>query len=215
MLQVCTWHDTLHLMKNKRDFIYGCSYDSPLGKMVMKSFDGEKLSELFFEGQKYFNEKEEAKRFESAKYGTDNINMDFITEKSLPVFSETKRWLNLYFAGKNPSFTPPLDLRGTDFRLDVWQMLLKIPYGKTATYGDIAVKIAKKRGMEKMSSRAVGGAVGHNPVAIIVPCHRVVGTGGNLTGYGGGIKRKVELLKIEHIDVTHDVIQRDKQHCKH
>ena len=102
-----------------------------------------------------------------------------------------------YFNNKIPDFTPPLLLKGTDFRMTVWKMLLDIPYGETISYGDIAKAIAKRRGIEKMSAQAVGNAVGHNPISIIVPCHRVVGSKGSLTGYGGGIKRKKELLRLE------------------
>lgn len=179
------------------------SYDSPIGKMIMKSFDGKKLCELHFEGQKYFNEKEEAKRLAIANFSETATIADDATLSDAPaIFAETKRWLDIYFSGKKPDFTPLLDLQGTDFRRDVWKLLLKIPYGKTASYGDIANKIAKKRGIAKMSNRAVGGAVGHNPVAIIVPCHRVVGANGSLTGYGGGIERKIKLLEIEQIDIT-------------
>lgn len=106
-------------------------------------------------------------------------------------------WLDIYFNNKIPDFTPPLLLKGTDFRMTVWKMLLDIPYGKTVSYGDIAKAVAKSRGIEKMSAQAVGNAVGHNPISIIVPCHRVVGSKGSLTGYGGGIKRKKELLRLE------------------
>lgn len=180
----------------------------------MKSYDGKSLCELSFEGQKYFNEKKEAARRDAEKKSASAVAEKFAVaeisshkahqtvEKSLLIFSETKRWLDVYFSGTFPDFMPPLDLRGTDFRMEVWHELLKIPYGKTVSYGDIAAKLARKKGIEKMSSRAVGGAVGHNPVAIIVPCHRVVGTNGSLTGYGGGIERKVKLLQLEGVDMT-------------
>lgn len=170
-------------------FLY---YDSPLGKMIMKSRDGKSLCELSFEGQKYFNKKEDFSRI------SENPN-DKCAEKEIPVFDETKKWLDIYFSGNHPQFFPPLDLQGSDFRIAVWEILLKIPYGHTITYGDIADEIAKKRGIKKMAAQAVGGAVGHNPVAIIVPCHRVLGANGSLTGYNGGLERKEKLLRFEGI----------------
>lgn len=163
---------------DKKPFVF-LYYDSPLGKMIMKSYDEKTLGELSFDEQK-----------------------SKCTEKEIPVFDETKKWLDIYFSGKQPQFFPKLDLRGSEFRIAVWEILLKIPYGQTITYGDIADEIAKKRGIKKMAAQAVGGAVGHNPVAIIVPCHRVVGANGSLTGYGGGIERKEKLLQLEGVDMT-------------
>lgn len=169
----------------------------------MKSYDEKTLGELSFEGQKYFNQKEESRRIsESESDKFSDFQKSKCTEKEIPVFTETKKWLDIYFSGKQPQFFPKLDLRGSDFRIAVWEILLKIPYGQTITYGDIADEIAKKRGIKKMAAQAVGGAVGHNPVAIIVPCHRVVGTNGSLTGYGGGIERKEKLLQLEGVDMT-------------
>lgn len=110
-------------------------------------------------------------------------------------------WI-IYFAGKEPDFTPPLHPIGSEFRCAVWKLLLQIPYGSTATYGDIAKEIAKNMGLEKMSAQAVGGAVGHNEISIIIPCHRVVGTNGSLTGYAGGLDKKIRLLKLEHADMS-------------
>ena len=119
-------------------------------------------------------------------------------EKELPVFNDAALWLDIYFSGKEPCFTPDYRIDGmTPFRKDVFEILLKIPFGKTVTYGEIATEIAKKRGIAKMSAQAVGGAVGWNPVCIIVPCHRVIGADGSLTGYGGGIRNKTALLELE------------------
>lgn len=122
-------------------------------------------------------------------------------EKNLAVFDQTRRWLDLYFSGREPGFTPALNPVGSAFRRAVWEILLKIPYGKTTTYGQIAREIAAARGLAKMSAQAVGGAVGHNEISIIIPCHRVVGTHGSLTGYAGGIDRKIKLLQLEGVDM--------------
>ena len=160
-------------------------YHSPLGGITVAS-NGEALTGLWFDGQKYFAVTL-AKEHE---------------EKRLPVFEETDRWLDIYFQGKEPDFLPPVSFAGgSEFRQEVWKILLSIPYGKTMTYGEIAECIAKQRGLTRMSAQAVGGAVGHNPISIIVPCHRVVGTDGSLTGYAGGIDKKVGLLKLEHADM--------------
>lgn len=160
-------------------------YDSPLG-LITEASDGEYLIGLWLEGQKYF----------AAAMGDD------YEEKSLPVFAQTDRWLDIYFSGQEPDFTPPLKPQGTDFRRAIWDILLTIPYGQTMTYGEIAQRMAKAKGIAKMSAQAVGGAVGHNPITLIIPCHRVVGTNGSLTGYAGGIDRKVQLLKLEQTDMT-------------
>ena len=148
--------------------------------------DGTALTGLWFDGQKYFAE---------------GIEPD-AEEKKLPVFDETVRWLDIYFSDRRPDFTPPLNLEGTAFRKEVWQLLLQIPYGETTTYGELAAQLAAHRGLKQMSAQAVGGAVGHNPISIIVPCHRVVGTGGSLTGYAGGLAKKLALLKLEGIDTA-------------
>lgn len=148
--------------------------------------DGTALTGLWFDGQKYFAE------------GL----AETATAKSLPVFNETVRWLDIYFAGRRPDFTPPLNLEGTTFRKEVWQLLLQIPYGQTTTYGKLAAQLAAHNDLKRMSAQAVGGAVGHNPISIIVPCHRVVGTGGSLTGYAGGLAKKLALLKLEGIDTA-------------
>ena len=125
----------------------------------------------------------------------------YFEEKNLAVFDQTRRWLDLYFSGREPGFTPALNPAGSTFRRAVWEILLKIPYGKTTTYGQIAREIAAARGLAKMSAQAVGGAVGHNEILIIIPCHRVVGTHGSLTGYAGGIDRKIKLLQPGGVDM--------------
>ena len=126
----------------------------------------------------------------------------YFEEKNLAVFDQTRRWLDLYFSGREPGFTPALNPLGSAFRRAVWEILLKIPYGKTTTYGQIACEIAAARGLAKMSAQAVGGAVGHNEISIIIPCHRVVGTHGSLTGYAGGIDRKIiKLLQPGGVDM--------------
>lgn len=157
-------------------------YTSPLGDMVMAA-DGEGLIGLWFEGQKYFG----------SGLGPER------EEKEVPVLEMTRRWLDMYFTGQEPDFSVPLHLLGTEFRREVWQILLTIPYGRTMTYGDMAAVLARKRG-KPVSPRAVGGAVGHNPVSLLVPCHRAVGAKGNLTGYAGGLDRKIRLLTLEKAD---------------
>ena len=118
-----------------------------------------------------------------------------------PILQETKHWLDLYFSGRNPEFTPPLHLLGTPFQLEVWRLLLNIPFGKTTTYGALAKEIAQRRGVRRMAAQAVGGAVGRNPVALIVPCHRVIGADGSLTGYASGLDKKAWLMALEGIDL--------------
>lgn len=163
-------------------------YDSPLGTMTMYSEDGEKLYALWFDRQKY-----------------DRSLMDEAeqpVEREMPVFLRTKEWLDLYFEGKDPGFLPPLELTGSDFRRMVSREMLKIPFGQTTTYGRIAETVAEKTGKDRVSAQAVGGAVGHNPLTIIVPCHRVVGKNGSLTGYAGGIDKKIKLLQNEGVDIA-------------
>lgn len=159
---------------------YTTTYRSPLGGITLAA-DGEALTGLWFEGQKYYGlylDKEHE-------------------ERDLPVFQQAKEWLDIYFSGRDPGFTPPLRFTGSPFQNEVWAILADIPYGKTRTYGDIARELAQKRGLPRMSAQAVGGAVGKNEISIIVPCHRVVGANGSLTGYAGGISKKIELLKLE------------------
>ena len=160
-------------------------YDSPLGGMLLAA-DEIGLTGLWFGGQKYFARGLPAER----------------TERSTPVLTEAKRWLDLYFSGREPDFIPPLHPAGSAFRRAVWQILLQVPYGQTITYGEIARQLAEKRGLARMSAQAVGGAVGHNAVSVIIPCHRVVGTNGSLTGYAGGIGKKVRLLELERADIS-------------
>ena len=165
--------------------IFISHYDSPLGLIeIAAGEDG--LKGVWFEGQKYF-----------ALYLDKEHE-----EKELPVFQDVKRWLDIYFSGKEPGFTVPIHFTGTEFQNEVWAILYSIPYGKTMTYGEIAKKIAKEKGLEHMSAQAVGGAVGHNEISIIVPCHRVVGANGSLTGYAGGIDKKVKLLTLEKVDMS-------------
>ena len=160
-------------------------YHSPLGGITVAS-DGEVLTGLWFDGQKYFAVTL-AKEHE---------------EKMLPVFEETDRWLDIYFQGKEPDFMPALHPVGTEFQSAVWEILRRIPYGRTIPYGEIAGQLAAQRDVKKMSAQAVGGAVGHNKISIIIPCHRVVGSNGSLTGYAGGIDKKIALLKLEKTDMT-------------
>lgn len=163
---------------------YKCSYKTPreFSNIIITS-DGEYLIGLFFENSK-----------------DDTTKWANFEEKDLPVFKETIKWLDTYFDGKIPEFTPKYRIENlTSFRREVIEILNSIPYGKTLTYNDIANTIAKKRGISKMSAQAVGGAVGKNPICIIVPCHRVIGKNSNLTGYGGGMKNKIALLKLEKI----------------
>ena len=162
---------------------YRESYNSPLGEMVMVS-DGAALTALVFQGQKYY----------------DKVVSLEAEEAKLPIFDQTGQWLDIYFSGKDPTFTPTIATKGTLFQEEVWEILKKIPYGQVVSYGKIADMIAKSRGIKRMSAQAVGGAVGHNPVSIISPCHRVVGTNGNLTGYAGGLDKKEELLRLEKTD---------------
>lgn len=135
------------------------------------------------------------------KYFANTLSDEYISQET-SILSEAKRWLDVYFSGEEPNFTPPLHPIGSPFRQAVWQILLQIPYGQTTTYGEIARQLAEKHGIAHMSAQAVGGAVGHNEVSIIIPCHRVVGTNGSLTGYAGGIDKKIRLLELEKTDMT-------------
>ena len=161
-------------------------YDSPLGELVMSS-DGSALIGVGLASQQ--------------AAGAD-VAGSRPQEKSLPVFQDTARWLETYFRGCAPLFTPHLKLSGSDFQKRVCEIMLTIPYGETVTYGEIAAQIARERGIPRMSAQAVGGAVGANPILLIVPCHRVIGAGGNLTGYGAGMERKIQLLTLETVDMT-------------
>ena len=161
--------------------LYTSHYASPLGGMTLVS-NGTALVGLYFDGQKYAAEGLDATR----------------TQKTLPVFEEARRWLDVYFSGKKPDFTPPTAPSGTAFQQSVWEILRTIPYGQTITYGAIARRIEQNTGC-RISAQAVGGAVGRNPISILIPCHRVVGTNGSLTGYAGGLDKKAYLLRIEEI----------------
>ena len=160
-------------------------YNSPLGGITFAGEDGA-LSGLWFDGQKYFAETLKGR----------------YAEGELPVFSMVRRWLDVYFSGSAPDFTPPLATEGASpFRKMVWQILLSIPFGNTLTYGQIAARIQSETS-KRVSAQAVGGAVGHNPISVIIPCHRVVGADGSLTCYAGGIDKKLALLKLEGADVS-------------
>lgn len=157
-------------------------YKTPTGfsNIIMRS-DGKLLTGLWFENTK-----------DSLKHDGEYV------EKSLPIFDEVTTWLDIYFSGEEPKFTPKYKICNiTPFRKDVKDIMKKIPYGQVVTYGDIAKEIATKKGVKKMSAQAIGGAVGANPICIIVPCHRVVGSNGKLVGYGGGIENKEKLLQLE------------------
>lgn len=160
--------------------LYISHYPSPIGDFLLTA-DADGLTGIWFDSHKY-----DAVAHEPVR-----------EERDSPLFEQTKRWLSIYFAGQEPDFIPPLHLTGSSFQLSVWEILLQIPYGKTMTYGEIARRIAAQRNLLRMSAQAVGGAVGRNPISIIVPCHRVIGTDGSLTGYGGGLDKKVALLTLE------------------
>ena len=163
---------------------YISHYPSPIGNMLLAA-DEMGLTGLWFEGQKYFA-----------------LDLDKEPEeKEIPLFEKVKQWLDIYFSGREPDFTIPLHFTGTDFQNEVWEILCTIPYGQTMTYGEIAKRIAARKGLPHMSAQAVGGAVGHNRISIIVPCHRVVGADGSLTGYAGGIEKKAKLLKLEKVNM--------------
>ena len=163
---------------------YISHYASPVGNILLAA-DNTGLTGLWFEGQKYF------------ALSLDKEH----EEKEIPLFERVKQWLDMYFSGKDPDFTVPLHFTGTAFQNEVWKILCTIPYGQTETYGEIAKQIAVRKGLPHMSAQAVGGAVGHNEISIIVPCHRVVGADGSLTGYAGGIDKKIKLLQLEKADM--------------
>lgn len=164
--------------------IYTSQYFSPLGAITI-ACDEEAIIGLWFNGQKYFG----------------YTLTDEIETKSQPLLEEAGRWLDVYFSGQKPDFLPPLRYGSTRFRKLVCDIMLTIPYGKTMTYGEIAAITAQKLGIPKMSAQAVGGAVGHNPISLMIPCHRVIGANGNLTGYAGGINLKARLLELEKAEI--------------
>ena len=159
---------------------YISHYASPVGNILLAA-DNTGLTGLWFEGQKYF------------ALSLDKEH----EEKEIPLFEEVKQWLDIYFSGKEPDFSIPLHPSGTSFQMEVWNILCSIPYGQTRTYGEIAKQLAAEKKISHMSAQAVGGAVGHNKISILIPCHRVVGTNGSLTGYAGGIDKKMRLLTLE------------------
>lgn len=165
--------------------IYTQHYESPLGGTLLAA-DETGLTGLWFDGEKYY---------------ADNLAAEH-EARDTQALGAAKRWLDVYFAGKEPDFLPPLHPIGSAFRQEVWQLLLEIPYGQTTTYGALARRLAERRGLRHMSAQAVGGAVGHNEISILIPCHRVVGTSGSLTGYAGGIDKKLSLLRLEQADLS-------------
>lgn len=173
---------------------YIIDYESPLGRILLAA-DEIGLIGLWFENEKYYANNLDSKH----KY------------KNTEILNKAKSWLDIYFSGQEPDFMPPLHMLGSPFRLQIWEHLLKIPYGQTTTYGEIAKTIAHQKGIAKMSAQAVGNAVGHNEISIIIPCHRVVGANGSLTGYAGGIDKKIKLLEIEHININYLL---PKNYCK-
>jgi len=166
---------------------YSTTYPSPVGLLTIAS-DGENLIGLWAEGQKYFGA---------------TIPDECVPNGDLTIFDMAKTWLDEYFNGKSPNISRlPLAPKGSEFRQEIWRILCEIPYGEVTTYGEIAKQVAKKKNIASMSSQAVGGAVGHNPISIIIPCHRVVGSDGSLTGYAGGIDAKIKLLELEGVDLS-------------
>lgn len=159
---------------------YSCGYSSPLGPMTAVS-DGQDLIYLGFDAQRHFP-------FELVGQSL---------RKDLPVFDSTGEWLDIYFNGRNPDFVPRIRLTGTPFRLDVWRILMSIEYGSVTTYKSVAMQLLEEKGLSSVSFQAVGSAIGHNPVSIIIPCHRVINSRGGLSSYAGGLDRKKSLLKIE------------------
>lgn len=168
------------------NMLYTMYYHSPIGELLLAEKDGA-LAGVWMEGQKYFPQ---------------SLHMEMEEKEDSKVLNETREWLDRYFRGERPRIDElllaPL---GSGFRREVWKILCEIPYGEVTTYGEISRKIAKNRGIGRMSAQAVGGAVGHNPISIIIPCHRVVGADGSLTGYAGGIQRKIRLLELEGADM--------------
>ena len=163
---------------------YTSVYQSPVGNILLAA-DEIGLTGLWFYGQKYYADKLDAEH----------------EEKDLPIFETSKRWLDIYFSGQKPDFMPSVHLIGSSFRISVWKLLQQIPYGQTTTYGEIARQMAAQMGTARMSAQAVGAAVGRNPVSILIPCHRVLGSDGSLTGYAGGVEKKAALLALENVEL--------------
>ena len=173
------------LQKEPTALVYTFEYRSPLGPITL-ACDGEAIIGLWFNGQKHFG----------------NILPQETEVAAHPLFADAARWLDIYFSGRAPDFLPPLHYGSTPFRKRICDIMLSIPYGQTMTYGEIAAEAARQQGLARMSAQAVGGAVGHNPISLMIPCHRVVGTNGSLTGYGGGLAQKIKLLALEGVDTT-------------
>lgn len=167
---------------------YSTTYKSPVGTLTLACDDGGNLIGLWIDGQKYHG---------------NTIFGQMKDKKDMPVFNAAKKWLDRYFAGDRPTVSElPLAPVGSDFRQHVWNILCEIPYGKVTTYKEISKKMAAILNKSKMSAQAVGGAVGYNHISIIIPCHRVVSTNGSLTGYAGGISKKIKLLELEGVDMS-------------
>ncbi len=173
--------------------IYSCRIDTPLGVMTASAEEGS-LTGLWFVGQKYY----------PAQAG------DWTCEQQYPVFRELRDWLEKYFSGQRCISAPRLAPRGTPFQQAVWKILLGIPFGEVTTYGKIAKKLAAERALSSMSAQAVGGAVGHNPISILIPCHRVIGANGSMTGYAGGLDRKRALLELEQVNAGNSMYSPDQ-----
>ena len=185
------WYDEgipqIYMSKEEDPMYYTTAYSSPIGVLTL-ACDGERLVGLWMEGQKYYG---------------GSISEAMIPKEDIPVLADAVKWLEQYFAGDKPSVSDlPLAPIGSEFRQGVWSLLREIPYGEVVTYGDIAKKMAAKLGKSSLSSQAVGGAVGHNPISIIIPCHRVVGSNGSLTGFSAGIETKKKLLALEGVDLS-------------
>jgi methylated-DNA-[protein]-cysteine S-methyltransferase len=179
--------------------LYSTNYESPVGKILLVG-DGRNLTGLWLDGQKHF----------AATVGADIVRKD-----DLQIFDSARHWLDRYFRGGRPQISElSLAPQGTEFRRAVWEILRRIPYGKVITYGEITVRLAAQMGKQAISPRAVGGAVGHNPISIIIPCHRVVGANGSLTGYAGGLDNKIKLLELEGVD-TSKIYQPAKKNRDH
>ena len=165
---------------------YKTYYDSPLGKILLVS-DEQNLIGLWIDGQKYY---------------LDSFSQELKQKNEIEILEKAKNWLDRYFKGEKPSINElQLAPIGNEFRQTVWKILCEIPYGETMTYGEIAKKMAQIMNKKSMSAQAVGNAVGHNPISIIIPCHRVIGANGILTGYAGGIEKKIQLLKLEQVNM--------------
>ena len=180
--------DSMSTTRNtrKESMHYLNHYESPLGAMTMAS-DGEHLTGLWFDGQ---------------KYDRSTIDGNAELKPHLPVFTQTAQWLDAYFEGSDPGFTPPISVEGSDFKKMVSSIMLSIPFGATSTYARIAAEVARRTGRTHMSAQAVGGAVGRNPIVLIVPCHRVLASDGSLRGYAGGVDRKERLLQMEGVNMS-------------